>query len=291
MPVAHNDGVAVAYERAPPEDVETVVFVEGWGYGRWMWRWQRTALADDYETILYDNRGTGASASPGLGMSWLFGKLPESVRQLLVYALHREKYTIPEMAGDLEAVLAAAGVERAHVVGASMGGMIAQQYAVEYDRAASLTLLCTTAGGDMDDLIPEATLAHLEDVPEGLDEREEVRYLMEPATTEAWREANADLLDDVVEWRLEQDASPQARDAQAMGQLGWDVRDAVETLDVPALVLHGDADRVVPLERGEEVAERLPDARFEVLEGGPHLFFIEQADAVNEHLREFLEDV
>jgi pimeloyl-ACP methyl ester carboxylesterase len=291
MPVAHSDGVAVDYERAPPADVETVVFVEGWSYGRWMWRWQRAALADDYDTILYDNRGTGASASPGLGMSGLLGKLPERARQLLVYAVHRDKYTIPTMASDLEAVLAAAGVEEAHVVGASMGGMIAQQYAITYDRAASLTLMCTTAGGDMENLIPEETMEHLERVPGGLDEREEVTYRMEPATTGAWREANADLIDDIVDWRLAQDASPQARDAQAMGQLGWDVRDAIESVDVPALVVHGDADEVVPLERGEVVADRLPDARFEVVEGGPHLFFIEQADAVNEHLREFLADV
>jgi 3-oxoadipate enol-lactonase len=291
MPVAHNDGVAIAYERAPPDDTETVVFVEGWSYGRWMWQWQREALGDDYETVLYDNRGTGESEAPGLGMSWLFGRLPDVLRQLLVYQFHRDRYTIPEMAGDLEAVLAEAGIERAHVVGASMGGMIAQQYALDYDRAASLSLLCTTAGGDMGDLIPEDTMEHLEDVPAGLSPHEEVKYLMEPATTDAWREANPDVVDDIVDWRLEQDASPQARDAQAMGQLGWDVRDAIEDLDVPTLVLHGDADGVVPFERGEEVADRLPDATFEVVEGGPHLFFIEQADAVNERLEGFLADV
>jgi pimeloyl-ACP methyl ester carboxylesterase len=294
MAVAHNDGVAIDYERAPPDDGDAgaaVVFIEGWSYGRWMWQWQRDALRADHETILYDNRGTGRSDSPGLGMEWLLGKLPETLRQLLVYKLHREKYTIPTMASDLEAVLAEAGVERAHVVGASMGGMIAQQYAVEYDRAASLTLMCTTAGGDMANLIPEETQQHLEDVPDGLGPREEVQYLMEPATTAAWREENQDLLDDIAGWRLEQDASPQTRDAQAMGQLGWDVRDAIEELSVPALVLHGDADEVVPLERGEVVAERVPDARFEVVEGGPHLFFIEQAETVNEHVREFLADV
>jgi len=310
MPVAHNDGVAIDYERSPPDagdagdadgagdavdagdadDAETVVFIEGWSYGRWMWRWQRDALGEAYGTVLYDNRGTGRSESPGLGMPTLLGKLPERLRQPLVYTFHREKYTIPVMASDLEAVLADVGVESAHVVGASMGGMIAQQYAVDYDRAASLTLLCTTAGGDMANLIPEDTMAHLEDVPDGLDEREEIRYLMEPATTAAWREDNDDLLSDIVDWRLEGDASPQARDAQAMGQLGWDVRDEVAELDVPTLVLHGDADEVVPLERGAVVAERIPDARFEVVDGGPHLFFIEQADLVNEHLREFLAD-
>ncbi len=289
MPVVRNDGVSVAYEATSPSDVETVAFVEGWSYGRWMWRWQRAALPA-YERIVVDNRGTGESEAPGLGMPGLLGKLPEAVRQPLIYLLHREKYAIRRMAGDLEAVLADAGVERAHVVGASMGGMIALTHALASDRVASLTLMCTTAGGDMENLIPEETMDHLESVPEGLDERERIKYLMEPATTGAWRRENADALDRIVDWRLRQDASLPAREAQAVGQIGWDVRDRLGEVDVPTLVMHGTGDRVVPFERGEVLAEGL-DCEFETYEDAPHLFFIERADEVNERLRTFLAGV
>jgi pimeloyl-ACP methyl ester carboxylesterase len=289
MPVVRNDGVEVDYERTPPSAVETVAFVEGWSYGRWMWRWQRAALPA-FETMVHDNRGTGRSEAPGLGMGGLLARLPETLRQLLVYLLHREKYTIERMAADLEAVLADAGVEAAHGVGASMGGMIALQHALEYDRTASLTLMCTTAGGDMENLLPEETQTHLEDVPEGLDERERVKYLMEPATSAAWRADNQDVVDDIVDRRLAQDAGPAAREAQAMGQLGWDVRDRLDEVDVPTLVMHGTGDDVVPFERGEELAAGL-DCEFETYEDAPHLFFIERADEVNDRLHDFLEGV
>jgi len=166
MPVARSDGVAVAYDRAGPSDAGAVAFVEGWSYGRWMWRWQRRALPD-YETIVPDNRGTGDSEAPGLGMDGVLDRFPESLRQLLVLKLHREKYTIRRMAADLEAVLADAGVGSAHVVGASMGGMIALRHALDFDRTETLSLLCTTAGGDMANLVPEATRQHLTRCPRG----------------------------------------------------------------------------------------------------------------------------
>lgn len=287
MPVVRTDGVRLAYEVTPPSDVETVTFVEAWGYGRWMWRWQAAALAA-FERLVADNRGTGDSEAPGIGMPWPLAKLPAKLRQPLIYLLHREKYAIERMAADLEVVLADAGVERTHVVGASMGGMIALQHALFSERTASLTLMCTTAGGDMTNLIPEETMAHLETVPEGLDERERLKYLMEPATTAAWRGANPETLERIVDWRLAQDASVPVREAQAMGQLGWDVRDRLDEIDVPALVMHGTGDQVVPIERGEVLAEGL-QCEFEPYQDAPHLFFVERADEVNERLRTFLE--
>jgi pimeloyl-ACP methyl ester carboxylesterase len=254
-----------------------------------MWRWQRAALTE-YLTVVADNRGTGGTEAPGLGMPSPLDRLPKRLRQPLVYLFHREKYAIARLADDLEAVLADLGTERVHVVGASMGGMVALQHALTYDRTASLTLMCTTAGGDMENLVPEETMTHLEAVPEGLDERDRLEYRMEPATTDAWRAANEDLIDDILEWRRRQDASVPAREAQAMGQLGYDLRDRLGAVDVPTLVMHGTADRVVPFERGEELAEGL-DCEFEVYEDAPHLFFIERAEAVNERLRAFLEGV
>jgi Predicted hydrolases or acyltransferases (alpha/beta hydrolase superfamily) len=122
---------------------ETVVFVAGLGVGRWLWHWQREAFTDEYDLILPDNRGAGESDA---GLSPFVAWLPESLRGLVLLKL--AGYSISGMAADLEAVLADVGVDHAHIVGASMGGMIAQQYALEYDRAVSLALLCTTHGGE-----------------------------------------------------------------------------------------------------------------------------------------------
>ncbi|MFB6112006.1 MAG: alpha/beta fold hydrolase [Halobacteriaceae archaeon] len=265
MPTAANDGVTIHYDRRGPIDAPTVVFIEGLGYGKWMWQWQRDPLATEYDTIVPDNRGSGESdAPPG-------------------------PYTIGDMAADLEAVLAAAGVETAHVVGASMGGMISQQYAISYDRAASLTLICTSPGGDEAVPTPPETMNRIMNVPEDLGPREALRYKMAPATSEGFLEENPELAADIIEWRLESDAPEDAREAQAAAVAAFDASEVLAAIDLPALVMHGTADRVLPVENGKLLADLLSDARLELYEGAPHWVFIEESDAVTARLREFLD--
>lgn len=267
METATNDDVTLAYERVGSRDAETIVFLEGLGYGRWMWNWQREAFENSYDLLLPDNRGTGDSDAP------------------------EGPYTMAQMAADLEAVLADAGVEKAHVVGASMGGMIALQYALEYNRARSLSLLCTSFGGEEEVPIPEATQDKMFNVPEEYDEREAIRYKMSPALSDTFLERHDDVIERIVDWRLESDADEQPRLWQAAAVDAFDVSDRLKDLTLPVLVMHGTGDRVVPVENGEMLAERLPNARLRTIEDGPHLFFIEQSQHVNERLAEFLEDV
>ncbi|WP_115862770.1 alpha/beta fold hydrolase [Halorussus litoreus] len=283
MPYADNDGVSLYYEvdggpedaDAPSrgggpdgEDPETVALVEGLGYGRWMWNWQRDRLVDEgYRVVVWDNRGAGDSDAP------------------------EGPYSVAEMASDLDAVLADVGVDRAHVVGASMGGMIAQQYALDYDRAASLGLLCTSHGGDEAYDLPPETQARMFDVPEDADEREAIRYKMQPAMTEAFWNANDDLVSDIVDWRLDSDASDAAREAQAAGVMAFDSSDRLDEIDVPVLVAHGTADEVLPVENADLLHGKLPNSQLAIFEGGPHLFFVERADELNDRLLAFLDHV
>jgi pimeloyl-ACP methyl ester carboxylesterase len=287
MPYADNDGISLYYETTGPagddtdptdadspgettdeDDTEVVVLVEGLGYGRWMWRWQRERLAEEgYRVVVWDNRGTGDSEEPA------------------------GPYTVEEMASDLEAVLADAGVERAHVVGASMGGMIAQQYALDYDRAQSLALLCTSHGGKEAIDTPEETQARMFGVPDDADEREAIRYKMKPAMTdEFWRE-NDELISDIVDWRLAGDASEPTREAQAAGVAQFDSSDRLGAIDVSVLVAHGTDDRVLPVENADLLYRTLSHVQLAIFEGGSHLFFIEQAEQVNDRLVEFLTHV
>ncbi|USZ69079.1 alpha/beta hydrolase [Halorussus salilacus] len=272
MPYADNDGVSLSYETAEPVDAadgdaETVVLVEGLGYGRWMWRWQRDRLRDEgYRVVVWDNRGTGDSDAP------------------------EGPYTVAEMASDLDAVLDSVGVERAHVIGASMGGMIAQRYALDYDRAESLALLCTSPGGEEAVETPPETQRRMFDVPADADEREAIRYKMKPAMTDGFWAENDDLISDIVEWRLETDAPDEARQAQAAGVAAFDASDRLDEIRVPTLVAHGTADRVLPVGNADLLHRDLPNSRLALFEGGSHLFFIERADDVNDCLAEFLND-
>jgi len=266
---ADHDGVAIAYEERgrDPAEAETVVLCEGLGYGRWMWNWQADVLADAYHVVVWDNRGTGESDVPD------------------------GPYTIEQLAGDLEAVLADVGVDAAHVVGASMGGMVAQRYALTYDRARSLALLCTSPGGPDAIPTPETTLARMFSVPDDADEREAIRYKMAPAVSDGFMRENPDLVERIVDWRLESDAPPSAREAQGAAVEAFDASGELDGVAVPTLVAHGTDDRVLPVGNGELLADAIPGADAEFVDGGPHLFFIEESARVNDLLVSFLDDV
>ena len=284
MPRTSRDGVSLYYEHDRDDgERETVLFVAGLGVGRWLWHWQREALAGEYDLLLPDNRGAGGSDAP---LPPVVPRLPQPLR--LLYFTQVGGYSDAEMAADLEAVLADAGVESAHVVGASMGGMVAQRYALEYDRAASLSLLATTHGGDEAVPIPDETQQRIFDTPEDATEREKIRHRMGPALTDEFLEGSPETVERILDWRQEQDAGEVAREAQTGVGANFDVGDRVHEISVPTLVLHGTDDRVVPVENGELIAEKLPEARLERVEAAPHMLMVERSKEINKHLSAFL---
>ncbi|MDS0476319.1 alpha/beta hydrolase [Natrinema sp. 1APR25-10V2] len=287
MPQATRDGVSIYYERegGDGDGSAPVVFVQGLGFGRWMWRWQREAVAPGYEVVAPDNRGTGRS---DVGLPPLVPRLPGTLRALIVLKL--AGYSIGGLAADLEAVLENAGIYDAHIVGASMGGMIAQRYALEYTRTKSLTLLCTSHGGPDAAPVPDETQEHMFETPDGANERETLRHRMRPAFNERFTNRNPHLIDQILEWRLEQDADDPGREAQAAAVQNFDVSDRLDGLRVPTLILHGTNDQVVPVENARLLEEKITDSRLELVEGGSHLFFIEDDEYVNERLLEFLDE-
>ena len=130
-----------------------------------------------------------------------------------------------------------------------------------------------------------------ESAVDGLDERETRRHKMRPAmSNEFWTE-NDDLVEQIIDWRIESDASEQAIAWQAAAVAEFDVADRLGEIRVPTLVVHGTDDRVVPVENGRLLADGLSNAEYHELDGAPHLCFIERADTVNDLLRGFLDDV
>lgn len=265
MPYAQNGDTSLYYETQGEESAPTVAFVCGIFYAHWMWNWVRDHLRDNFEVIVWDNRGAGKS------------DVPEG------------PYTMSQMAGDLEAILDDLGRESVNVVGASMGGMIALQYGLSYDRADTLSLLCTSHGGSEAIPIPPETQKRMYDVPEDLDQREAIRYKMSPAMTDEFERENEQTIEQIVDWRLDTDAPPRAQQAQGEAVEQFDVSDQLQEIDVPTLILHGTADRVLPVENGRQLHRGVPDSELKLFEGGSHLFFIERSDEVAERLRQFLD--
>jgi pimeloyl-ACP methyl ester carboxylesterase len=254
VPHADNAGVELYYET--DGNGEPVVFVNDVGYGAWLWGWQHAGLAGRYETVVWDLRGTGRSdATPG-------------------------PYAARSLAGDLEAVLADAGVAGAHLVGAGLGGMVALAYAHRYGRAQSLVLLGTAADGDR-------VTDRLGDLRADPADTDALRRSLAPAFA-ADLDDHPGVVGDVVGWRAEDDADPAAWDAQAAAMRGFEPPPLYE-ITQPALVLHGADDVVVPPAAGESLAADLPRGEFRTVAGG-HLHFVEDSGAVTDAIVDFLDE-
>ncbi|UTF53900.1 alpha/beta fold hydrolase [Natronosalvus rutilus] len=289
MPRVTRDGVSIHYDRERGDgrgEGVPVVFLQGLGLGRWQWRWQREALASagEYDLIAPDTRGTDRSDA---GLPPLVGRLPRRLRSPLLQS--RLSYSVGGLAADLEAVLEDAGVRDAHLVGLDLGGMVAQRYALEYSRAASLTLIGTSHGGVDAMAMDEDVLSEL--LASADSPRETARERLRPLFAERFTNRNPHLLDRLIEWQLAQAPSNPALESQLGAMTGFDVSDRLKGLRLPTLVIHGSGDRIVPVENGRLFEAKLPNVQFLELEGGSHGCFLEQADRVNDVLESFLAEV
>lgn len=263
--VADNAGVRIAWEEHGTEHCGVpLVLVHGLGYGRWGWEPVVDRLAERRHVVLCDNRGIGDSDVPA------------------------GPYTAAEMAGDVIALLDAAGVDRAHLVGASLGGMIVQHVALDAPhRVDRLVLVSTTPGGDVAHPLPAATRELLERMPT-LARREALLAAVDNAVgAAADRQA---IVDRILAHRLRQPQDAAGWQGQAHAGTTHDVAARVERIAHPTLVLHGADDRVVDPRNADVLVDLLPDARRVVLDGGGHLPMWERPEWFVRVVLEFLVD-
>jgi 3-oxoadipate enol-lactonase len=258
MAIAENQGTKIYWNEQGQG--QPLLLIMGLGYASAMWHRARPALAEHFRTIAFDNRGVGLSdVPPG-------------------------PYSIATMASDAAAVLEAAGVRRAHVFGVSMGGMIAQEFALEYPaKTHALILGCTAAGG------PSAVRA----------ERKVTDVLMVRGMTPAEaREAILPYIYDAAtppekvreDTRVRQRSLPSvaAYGAQLQAILAWEGYSRIAQIAAPTLVIHGKTDALVPAANGELIAGRIPGARLVLLEQASHLFLTDQTEASQKEILDFL---
>ena len=234
---------------------EPLLLIQGLGYARWGWEPVVEPLARSFEVLLFDNRGIGESDAP------------------------EGPYTAARMAGDAVQVLDEAGVERAHVVGTSLGGMIAQELALEYpERVGKLVLACTTPGGPRAYPMPQSTV-------DLMLARASLREFTENALAPAER---PDLVERILVHRERTAQGFEPWSAQAAAGAGFDASERLGGLASPTLVQHGDGDLVVDPRNAELLVELIPDARLSVYEGGSHLFFWQEPQRFVREVEEFV---
>ena len=261
MPIIDVDGTELYYERRGAG--EPLLLIQGLGGNSLHWgEGFLGGLEEGFELVLYDHRGAGRS-----------GALDAEV-------------TIADLAGDAIALLDALEVGSAHVVGISMGGMVAQELALSApERVRTLTLGCTFPGG------PEATMTDMEVVgmlAEAVLSGDEERAMR--AGFEVMIAAEYGEQEGAYELYRELAAQYRAPISVLMAQLsaimGHDTSRRLGEIEAPTLVVHGTEDRLMDVGNGELIARLIPGARLELLEGSGHMFFWEQPERSARLVRE-----
>lgn len=272
--VANTNGVELAWEARGDPAAPPILLLMGLGTPLTGWPEPFCdALAQaGFRVIRFDNRDVGAST--------ILRDLPpyDSVRAAFLKTFLGRRvnapYALDAMAADTVGLLDALGIERAHLVGASMGGMIAQTLAARYPaRVTSLTSIMSSSGHRK---LPRArwkVLLRLGSRPKSRDTEAIVAHLV----TTMRMIGSPNIQNSREQWAEQIRASvargyhPAGTARQLLAILSSGSRTwLLRKLDVPALVIHGDADPLVPLAHGRHTAECLPGARLEVLPGMGH---------------------
>lgn len=268
---ASSGALSIWYERLSPEGLPkgVVLLLLGMGGDALFWppEFVRGFLEAGYQVIRYDHRGTGMS-------DWV-----ENWDR-------SNPYAIVDMVGDVVAVLDALQVERAHLVGLSMGGMVAQEVAIQHPaRTASLTLMMSSGFVGDPDLPGLTTSYFLGSFIKGLPL---LKYRLLGGEKNLIKELIAkhvaalgyDQLDvreraEVVLYGLRRRRGINLRGAMqhlTAVTISGSRHEKLKLLNVPTLIIHGTADQMMPVEHGQKLAATIPNAKALWLEGLGHVF-------------------
>jgi 3-oxoadipate enol-lactonase len=190
------------------------------------------------------------------------------------------------MAEDTAALMGELGLESAHVVGISMGGMIAQELVLAHpQRLRSLTLGCTYCGGPGSALMPEENARKLMEGLASGDREKAIRASYEVNLSPAFR-ADESRFAAFHEMATAVPAARETIELQVQAIFGHDTSGRIGEIAIPALIVHGTLDGVLPYPNGELIASLIPAARLKTLDGVGHMFWWEQPEASADPIRE-----
>lgn len=261
--IERPDGVRIHSQITGRSDAAPVMLIQGLGMNKNGWTLQRFAMATKFRTIAFDNRAAGRSTIP------------------------TQSFTLEDMADDAIAVMDHHGVRDAHVVGASMGGAIAQIVAVKYpERVRSLTLACTACRNQP---WRSELLRHWADTAESRGIRqwadESVRWMVGPRSFRRLAPALS-WLGPFATFRPTQGFSQQVA---AILDTDDSLVAELARITVPTLVVVGNQDILTPRADSEEIAERIPHAELVVISGAAHGLMVEHASTFNRIVVDFIE--
>lgn len=263
MAMAQVNDLTFAWDEAGTGD--PVVMINGLGADRSAWYLQVSAFSNEYRVITFDNRDCGQTGACS------------------------HEYTVRQFADDTIGLMDAIGVDRAHIVGASMGGSIAQEMAIEYpDRVRSATLVCSWPATDP--WLKELLLSW-EDIFAGIGPYGWVRAHWPWVFTHRFYQ-DTERIEELKRTAREA-PNPQTTEMyrrQSQAAIGHDTRDRLDRIKAPTHVICGEEDIFTPLRYSHDLVSSIPGATLSVIPRAGHGMFWEATDEFNETVLRFIRE-
>ena len=242
---------------------EPVLLIMGHSGTTALWGPMIPLLSREYRVIAFVNRWIGYSEAP---------ESPVSIKM---------------MADDTSGLMDALGIDSAHVFGASMGGMIAQELALNYpEKVISLVLGCTSPGGSQAPL-PDAIAAFAEQMA-AMSQEDLAKMMPAMLYTPEFIEGNPQAVEETIGWLMEKPIPPWVRTRQTEALLAHDAYDGVPQVKAPTLVVGGEKDIAIPAEYQRLLASRIPNAELVIWEDLGHGFFAQKPEETLKVALDFL---
>jgi len=262
MPVLEVNGTSIYYEingRGDP-----LVLIMGLRRNAEWWYCQVPTLSKHFKVLAFDNRGAGRSEKPIM------------------------EYSIRLFADDTAALMKALQIERAHILGISMGGYIAQELAINYPGLVkSIVLGCTSAGGKRVVLMSPERMKKFT-ANEGLSPEQILQKDMDIYFSDKFITEYPEKITEFIEISLRYYQPPDAFMRQFAACLKHDTVERLNRITLPTLILAGDDDPLVPPENSQILKKLIPHAELILFPGKRHCFFIEEANQFNQKVILFL---
>ena len=269
MPYINSDDVSIYYEIHGPETGEPLLLLEGWAQDSWMWFRQIPQFSKKYKCIVVDNRGVGKSSKPDY------------------------PYEMTMFAKDALQVLNQLQISKTHVLGISMGGLIAQEFTLSYpERVISLIMASTHFGGPniinpKNDILAKVFAFQTETISK----KQAYNMRMSVLASKEWLKENKNLTDQIEIWKDQNPQPNYAKLQQGYATSNFNAEERIGTVKAPTLIIQGDSDLVVPPKNAELLHEKIANSKLVMIKNGPHWSFITEYQQFNNIVMEFLENL